>query len=67
MEQSTRFKRLVESVQIGKMAIKNRMIMAPMGTALSTGRGLVTDEMESYYETRAKDLPLNTRIQFGTS
>ena len=54
MEQKTRFRRLIESAKIGGMAVKNRMIMAPMGTALSTGPGLVTDEMEIYYETRAK-------------
>jgi len=54
MEQKTRFRKLIESAQIGRMAVKNRMIMAPMGTALSTGLGLVTDEMVSYYETRAK-------------
>jgi 2,4-dienoyl-CoA reductase-like NADH-dependent reductase (Old Yellow Enzyme family) len=53
MEQ-TRFRKLVESAQIGRMAIKNRMIMAPMGTALSDERGLVTKEMEDYYEARAR-------------
>lgn len=30
------------------------MIMAPMGTALSDEKGLVTKEMENYYEARAK-------------
>lgn len=54
MEQRIQFGKLVESAQIGKMTIKNRMIMAPMGTALSDERGLVTREMEDYYEARAR-------------
>jgi 2,4-dienoyl-CoA reductase-like NADH-dependent reductase (Old Yellow Enzyme family)/thioredoxin reductase len=54
MKQRIRFRKLVESSQIGRMVVKNRMIMAPMGTALSDERGLVTREMENYYEARAR-------------
>ncbi len=54
MEQENRFRMLLEPAQIGRMVVKNRMIMAPMGTALSDERGLVTREMEGYYEARAR-------------
>ena len=54
IEKSYLFKKLSEPVQIGQMALRNRMVMAPMGTALADKQGLVTEEMKGYYEARAK-------------
>ena len=54
MNGKTQFTKLLEAAQIGSLTLKNRMIMAPMGSALSNEVGLVTEEMKSYYETRAE-------------
>lgn len=48
------FNKLSESVQIGEMVLRNRMVMAPMGTAFASPEGRVTEEMKGYYEARAK-------------
>ncbi|MBE0624059.1 MAG: FAD-dependent oxidoreductase [Burkholderiales bacterium] len=39
---------------IGKMALANRLIMAPMGTNYSTWNGIVTDRLVDYYAERAR-------------
>jgi len=36
------------------MQIKNRLVMAPMGTYLAGRDGMVTDRLKSYYEERAR-------------
>ena len=48
------FKKLLEPLTIGRLNLPNRMVMAPMGTALCDPDGLVTDAMREYYKTRAK-------------
>ncbi len=35
------------------MELRNRIIMAPMGTGYATNEGFVTDRMKDYYEDRA--------------
>jgi 2,4-dienoyl-CoA reductase-like NADH-dependent reductase (Old Yellow Enzyme family)/thioredoxin reductase len=47
-------KRLFEQASIGKMDVKNRIIMAPMGTRLSSEVGGVTQRQIEYYAERAK-------------
>jgi 2,4-dienoyl-CoA reductase-like NADH-dependent reductase (Old Yellow Enzyme family)/thioredoxin reductase len=39
---------------IGTMALKNRLMMAPMGTNYSTWTGVVTDRLVDYYAERAR-------------
>jgi 2,4-dienoyl-CoA reductase-like NADH-dependent reductase (Old Yellow Enzyme family)/thioredoxin reductase len=48
------FKRLFEPARIGKMEIKNRIVMPPMGTNMGTADGHVTEEIVCYYRERAK-------------
>ncbi|MFN8982577.1 MAG: NADH:flavin oxidoreductase, partial [Alphaproteobacteria bacterium] len=40
--------------RIGSLRLKNRLIMAPMGTNFSTSDGLSTERDRAYYEERAK-------------
>lgn len=40
--------------RIGKMEIRNRIVMPPMETNFGTENGFVTDRHKSYYETRAE-------------
>lgn len=40
--------------RIGSLRLKNRLIMAPMGTNFSTGDGLSTERDRGYYEERAR-------------
>jgi len=47
-------KRLFEPTRIGKMEIKNRIVMPPMGTNMGTPDGHVTEEIVCYYRERAK-------------
>ena len=46
--------KLLEPANIGSKRVKNRIIMAPMETRLSTIAGDVTNEMIDYYTERAK-------------
>ena len=49
------FKRLFEPTRIGKVAIKNRIAMAPMGTlGLCNPDGTITQRLIDYYVERAK-------------
>ena len=43
-----------ESLSIGSMTVKNRLVMPPMATYLCDDEGKVTDELLSYYAERAK-------------
>lgn len=45
---------LAQSGAIGSLTLKNRVIMAPMGTNYSTTDGLSTERDKFYYEERAK-------------
>ena len=46
--------KLFEPIKIGKMILKNRIIMAPMVTNFGANDGSVTDRMIDYYKERAK-------------
>jgi 2,4-dienoyl-CoA reductase-like NADH-dependent reductase (Old Yellow Enzyme family)/NADPH-dependent glutamate synthase beta subunit-like oxidoreductase len=45
---------LFQPVKIGKIEIKNRLSIPPMGTNFGTGDGIVTQRHLEYYEERAK-------------
>ncbi|WP_342433441.1 FAD-dependent oxidoreductase [Neobacillus sp. FSL H8-0543] len=47
------FKRLTQPGRIGKMELKNRMIMPGMGTNLAAADGTVSDVIVNYYARRA--------------
>jgi 2,4-dienoyl-CoA reductase-like NADH-dependent reductase (Old Yellow Enzyme family)/thioredoxin reductase len=47
------FKELLKPGRIGRLALKNRIVMAPMGTYLAGRDGLITDRLKSYYAERA--------------
>lgn len=53
MRDKSRFQRLFEPGRIGKMDIKNRIVMAPMGHQLYAD-GFVTERLKSYFEARAR-------------
>ena len=48
------FTKLFEPGKMGKVILKNRIIMAPCGTHYSTHYGMVTDQQLAYYAERAK-------------
>ena len=45
---------LASSAFIGKLQLKNKIVMAPMGSNFAGGDGHTTEQLESYYEERAK-------------
>ncbi|MCD0503841.1 NAD(P)/FAD-dependent oxidoreductase [Bordetella petrii] len=45
---------LAQPGQVGRLRLKNRVVMAPMGTNYSTTDGLSTERDRRYYEERAK-------------
>jgi len=45
---------LFTPIKIGKLEIKNRIVMPPMATGFGSEDGTVTERMLSYYEERAK-------------
>jgi 2,4-dienoyl-CoA reductase-like NADH-dependent reductase (Old Yellow Enzyme family)/NADPH-dependent 2,4-dienoyl-CoA reductase/sulfur reductase-like enzyme len=45
---------LAQPGRIGRLALKNRVVMAPMGTNFSTTDGLSTERDKMYYAERAK-------------
>ena len=48
------FTKLFEPGMMGKVELKNRIIMAPCGTHYSSHYGVVTDQQLAYYGERAK-------------
>ena len=48
------FKKLLEPGHIGQLELRNRIIMAPMGTNFATREGYVTERIKNYYEERAR-------------
>jgi 2,4-dienoyl-CoA reductase-like NADH-dependent reductase (Old Yellow Enzyme family)/thioredoxin reductase len=46
--------RLFEPGRIGKLELKNRLVMAPMGIEGCDDEGFVTDELVSYYAKKAR-------------
>ena len=51
---SSKFRCLFMPGRIGRMELKNRIVMAPMGTYLANRDGTVGDRLIRYYEERAK-------------
>jgi len=49
-----RYSRLFSPIKIGKIWVKNRIAMAPMGTNLQAMDGSVTERLVEYFEERAK-------------
>ncbi|GLC29779.1 acetoacetate decarboxylase family protein [Clostridium omnivorum] len=47
------YKKLFEPGNIGKVTIKNRLVMAPMGCGLANLDGTPSEDMIAYYEARA--------------
>jgi 2,4-dienoyl-CoA reductase-like NADH-dependent reductase (Old Yellow Enzyme family)/thioredoxin reductase len=45
---------LFQEGNIGKLTLKNRVVMPPMGTAMASAYGEITDHHIAYYEERAK-------------
>jgi 2,4-dienoyl-CoA reductase (NADPH2) len=54
MNVDPRFKKLFEPGRIGRMELRNRIIMAPMGTNLAAEDGYITERAKNYYQERAK-------------
>lgn len=54
MKETLQFKKLFEPLYIGKMKLRNRIVMAPMATDYATVDGFVTEQLKDYYEARAK-------------
>ena len=50
-----KFAKLFDPIQVGKVLLENRIVMAPMATNLATKEGTVTDELVNYYVERAKN------------
>ncbi len=47
------FPNLFSPVRLGRLELKNRLIMAPMATEYANHEGAVTDQLVAYYERRA--------------
>ena len=50
----TQFKRVFEPGYIGKLKLKNRIVMAPIGTRFPVGDGFVTEDDIDYLAARAR-------------
>jgi 2,4-dienoyl-CoA reductase-like NADH-dependent reductase (Old Yellow Enzyme family)/thioredoxin reductase len=51
---ATRFKKVFEPTSIGRMQLKNRIVMPPMGTNYAEEGGAVGQRTLDYYEARAR-------------
>jgi len=51
---ATRFRKVFEPTNIGRMQLKNRIVMPPMGTNYAEAGGAVSQRMLDYYEARAR-------------
>lgn len=49
-----KYENLFSKGKIGRLELKNRIVMPPMGTGLASSTGEVTNELVRYYEERAK-------------
>ena len=49
-----KLEKLFEPARIGKVELKNRIVMAPMIANYATNKGEVTERIKNYYEERAK-------------
>lgn len=50
----TEYKHLFQMGKIGSLYLKNRIIMAPLGSRLTTENGAVTEDMIEFYSQRAR-------------
>lgn len=50
----SKIKKLLEPIKIGKLELRNRIVMPPMSTRFATPDGVVTRRMVDYYVERAK-------------
>ncbi len=53
-EGAAEFKHLLSPGRIGKMQVKNRVVMPPMGTGYAGEEGFVSARLANYYEARAE-------------
>jgi 2,4-dienoyl-CoA reductase-like NADH-dependent reductase (Old Yellow Enzyme family)/thioredoxin reductase len=51
---ANRLKKIFEPASIGRMKLKNRIVMPPMGTNYAEAGGAVSQRMLDYYEARAR-------------
>ncbi len=51
---TARLKKIFEPTSIGRMQVKNRIVMPPMGTNYAEAGGAVSQRMLDYYEARAR-------------
>jgi len=51
---AARLKKIFEPTRIGRMQLKNRIVMPPMGTNYAEAGGAVSQRMLDYYEARAR-------------
>jgi len=54
MSSNSNFPRISDPGSIGRLKLKNRMIMAPMITCYGSKNGYVSKQMKRYYEERAR-------------
>ena len=54
MAETNSYPKLFSPIEIGRMTLKNRVVMAPMVTILASDTGAVTQKMLDYYAERAK-------------
>ena len=48
------YEKLFEKGKIGKLTLKNRIVMTPMGTGFAAASGEASEEITKFYEERAK-------------
>lgn len=53
-DNNQKFRNLLKPGRIGAMDLRNRIVMASMGTYLAARDGTITDRLKRYYEERAK-------------
>ena len=49
-----KYEKLFEKGKIGKLTLKNRIVMTPMGTGFAAASGEASEEITKFYEERAK-------------
>ena len=54
MSKASSFKHLLSPGRIGPMALRNRIVLAPMGTGLGGHDGHITERHKRFYEERAR-------------
>lgn len=54
MDSNTKYPKLFEPANIGKIRLRNRVVMLPMGTSYATPAGEVTERTIDYFVERAK-------------